>query len=158
MKKELLAPAGSFDSLKAAVNNGADAVYLSGKLFGARKYAPNFNNDELREAVEYSHLYGVKIYVTVNTIIYEDEIDNVLEYLCYLYNIGVDAVIVQDIGLMTLIRKYLPDLEIHASTQVHTHNIEQIKFLEKLGVKRVVLAREMSLEEINNLEIGRAHV
>ena len=152
MKKELLAPAGSMESLKAAIHNGCDAVYLSGKLFGARKYAPNFNNDELREATEYCHLYGVKIYVTVNTIIYEDEIDNVLEYLCYLYNIGVDAVIVQDIGLMTLIRKYLPDLEIHASTQVHTHNIEQIKFLEKLGVKRVVLAREMSLEEINNLD------
>ena len=152
MKKELLAPAGSFDSLKAAVNNGADAVYLSGKLFGARKYAPNFNNDELREAVDYCHLYGVKIYVTVNTIIYEDEIDSVLEYLCFLYNIGVDAVIVQDLGLITLIRKYLPDLEIHASTQAHTHNIEQIKLLENLGVKRVVLARELSLEEINNLD------
>jgi putative protease len=152
MKKELLAPAGSFESLKAAVNNGADAVYLSGKLFGARKYAPNFNDDELREAVDYCHLYGVKIYVTVNTIIYEDEIENVLEYLCFLYNIGVDAVIVQDLGLITLIRKYLPDLEIHASTQAHTHNIEQIKLLESLGVKRVVLARELSLEEINNLD------
>lgn len=152
MKKELLAPAGSMDCLKAAVNNGCDAVYLSGKFFGARKYAPNFSNDELKEAVKYSHLYGVKIYVTVNTIIYEDEIESVLDYLCFLYNIGVDAVIVQDIGLICLIRKYLPDLEIHASTQAHTHNIEQIKFLESLGVKRLVLAREMSLDEINNLD------
>lgn len=152
MKKELLAPAGSFESLKAAIHNGCDAVYLAGKFFGARKYAPNFSNEELKEAVNYCHLYGVKIYVTVNTIIYEDEINNALEYLCFLYNIGVDAVIVQDIGLMRLIRKYLPDLEIHASTQAHTHNIEQIKLLESLGVKRVVLAREMSLEEINNLD------
>lgn len=152
MKKELLAPAGSFGCLKAAVNNGADAVYLAGKLFGARKFAPNFDNEELKEAVEYCHLYGVKIYITVNTIIYEDEINSCLEYLCYLYNIGVDAVIVQDLGLITLIRKYLPDLEIHASTQAHTHNIEQIKLLESLGVKRVVLARELSLEEINKLD------
>jgi len=152
MKKELLAPAGSMECLKAAIHNGADAVYLAGKLFGARKYAPNFNNEELIEATKYCHLYDVKIYVTVNTIIFEDEIDNALEYLCFLYNIGVDAVIVQDIGLICLIRKYLPNLEIHASTQAHTHNIEQIKMLETLGVKRVVLAREMSIDEINSLD------
>lgn len=152
MKKELLAPAGSMECLKAAIHNGCDAVYLSGKLFGARKYAPNFTNEELKEAVYYCHLYDVKIYVTVNTIIFEDEIDSVLEYLCFLYNIGVDAVIVQDIGLIYLIRKYLPDLEIHASTQAHTHNIEQIKLLESLGVKRVVLARELSIDEIDNLD------
>lgn len=152
MKKELLAPAGSFDCLKAAIHNGCDAVYLSGKLFGARKYATNFTNEELEEAVRYCHLYDVKIYVTVNTIIFEDEINSVLEYLCFLYNIGVDAVIVQDIGLICLIRKYLPDLEIHASTQAHTHNIEQIKLLENLGVKRVVLARELSIDEIDSLD------
>lgn len=150
--KELLAPAGDMECLKAAVNNGANAVYLAGKLFGARKFAKNFSNEELIEAVKYCHLYDVKMYVTVNTIIYEDEIEECLEYLAFLYNIGVDAVIVQDIGLITLIRKYLPDLEIHASTQAHTHNIEQIKLLENLGVKRVVLAREMSLEEINKLD------
>lgn len=153
MKKELLAPAGDFISLKAAIHNGADAVYLAGKSFGARKFAKNFSNEELVEAVSYAHLYAVKIYITVNTIIYEDEIDTCLKYIEFLYNIGVDAVIVQDIGLIRLIRKYLPLMEIHASTQAHTHNIEQIKLLESLGVKRVVLAREMSLKEINNLDI-----
>ncbi len=152
MKKELLAPAGDFASLKAAIHNGADAVYLSGKSFGARKFANNFSLEELKEAVSYAHLYGVKIYVTVNTIIYEDEINDCLKYIEYLYNIGVDAIIVQDIGLIRLIRKYFPDMEIHASTQAHTHNIEQIKFLETLGVKRVVLAREMSILEINALD------
>jgi len=152
MKKELLAPAGDFDSLKAAINNGADAVYLAGKSFGARKFAKNFSNDELIEAVKYAHLYGVKVYVTVNTIIYETEINDCLKYIEFLYNIGIDAVIVQDIGLICLIRKYFPDLEIHASTQAHTHNLEQIKVLENLGVKRVVLAREMSIDEINNLD------
>jgi len=152
MKKELLAPAGDFASLKAAIHNGADAVYLSGKSFGARKFANNFSLEELKEAVSYAHLYGVKIYVTVNTIIYEDEINDCLKYIEYLYNIGVDAIIVQDIGLIRLIRKYFPDMEIHASTQAHTHNIEQIKFLETLGVKRLVLAREMSILEINALD------
>ncbi len=152
MKKELLSPAGDFEALRAAVNNGADAVYLAGKNYGARKFAKNFSLEELAQAVNYAHLYGVKVYVTVNTIIYEEEIKEVLEYIEYLNNIGVDALIVQDIGLMVLIRKYFPDLDIHASTQAHTHNIEQIKFLEKLGVKRVVLAREMSLKDINKLD------
>ncbi len=152
MKKELLAPAGDMASLKAAIHNGADAVYLAGQDFGARKYAKNFSNEELKDAVYEAHLYGVKIYVTVNTIIYEDEIKECLEYIGYLYNIGVDAIIVQDIGLIKLIRKYIPDMEIHASTQAHTHNIEQIKLLESLGVKRVVLARELRIDEINKLE------
>jgi len=152
MKKELLAPAGDMECLKAAINNGADAVYLAGKSFGARKFAKNFSNEELEEAINYAHLYGVKIYVTVNTIIYETEIKTCLKYIEFLYNAGVDAVIVQDIGLIRLIKKYFKDLEIHASTQAHTHNIEQIKFLESLGVKRVVLAREMSIEEINKLD------
>lgn len=152
MKKELLSPAGDMACLKAAIANGADAVYLAGKMFGARKYAPNFSNEELKEAVDLGHLYGVKIYVTVNTIIYEDELEECLKYIEYLYNIGVDAVIVQDLGLILAIRKYFKDLEIHASTQAHTHNIEQIKLLESLGVKRVVLAREMSIEEINSLK------
>lgn len=152
MKKELLAPAGDFDSLKAAINNGADAIYLAGKSFGARKFAKNFSNKELEEATYYAHLYGVKIYVTVNTIIFETEIKDCLKYIEFLYNIDVDAVIVQDIGLISLIRKYFPGMEIHASTQAHTHNLEQIKVLEGLGVKRVVLAREMYIDEINNLD------
>ena len=127
MKKELLSPAGDFKSLKAAINNGADAVYLAGKNYGARKFAKNFNDEELTEAIKYAHLYGVKVYVTVNTIIYEEEIEEVLKYICFLNNIGVDALIVQDLGLIKLIRKYFPDLDIHASTQAHTHNIEQIR-------------------------------
>ena len=152
MKKELLAPAGNMACLKQAVHNGADAVYLAGKLYGARKFANNFTNEELVDAVKYAHLYDVKVYVTVNTIIYEEEIDSCLEYITFLYNIGVDAVIVQDMGLIKIIRELLPEMEIHASTQAHTHNLEQIKLLETLGVKRVVLAREMSITEINNLD------
>ncbi len=152
MKQELLAPAGNMECLESAIHNGADAVYLAGKLFGARKFAANFSNDELIEAVDYAHIYGVKVYVTVNTIIYEDEMQDCLNYCTFLYNIGVDAVIVQDLGLIVTLKKYLPDLEIHASTQAHTHNIEQIRFLESLGVKRVVLAREMSISEINELD------
>ncbi len=136
--KELLAPAGSMEALKAAIKGGADAVYLAGKLFGARKYAANFTNEELKEAVLYAHLYDVKIYVTVNTIIYESELQDCLHYISYLYEIGVDALIMQDLGMITLVRKYFPDFLVHASTQAHTHNIEQIRFLEKLGVSRVV--------------------
>lgn len=152
MKKELLAPAGNMECLKQAVNNGADAVYLAGKNYGARKFAQNFSDEELMEAVEYAHIYGVKIYVTVNTIVYEDEMVACLEYIEFLYNINVDAIIVQDIGLIKRIKEVLPNMEIHASTQAHTHNINQIKELESLGVKRVVLAREMSLDEINSLD------
>lgn len=152
MKKELLAPAGDMDSLKAAILNGADAIYLAGKSFGARKFAKNFTNEELEEAIRLAHLYDVKIYVTVNTIIYESELEECLKYLEFLYSIGADAVIMQDLGLIRLTRKLLPDLVIHASTQAHTHNLEQIKLLESLGVKRVVLARELSIEEINNLD------
>lgn len=152
MKKELLAPAGNRECLRAAVCNGADAVYLAGKNFGARKFANNFSDDELLEAVAYAHLYGVKIYVTVNTIIYEQEIEECLNYIAYLDSIGVDAIIVQDLGLIKLVREFIPELEIHASTQAHTHNMEQIKLLESLGVKRVVLARELSLDEINKLD------
>lgn len=152
MKKELLAPAGNMACLKQAVHNGADAVYLAGKLYGARKFANNFTNEELVDAVKYAHLYDVKVYVTVNTIIYEEEMNLCLEYVAFLYNIGVDAVIVQDMGLIKIIRELLPEMEIHVSTQAHTHNLEQIKLLETLGVKRVVLAREMSITEINNLD------
>lgn len=155
MKKvELLSPAGNFDCLIQAVNNGADAVYLSGKKFGARKFANNFENNELIEAIKYCHLYGVKIYVTVNTIIYETELDEVLNYVEFLYENKTDAIIVQDLGLINIIRKKFPNMEIHASTQAHNHNAEGIKFLKDLGVKRVVLARELSLDEIKNIDVN----
>ena len=152
MKKELLAPAGDFETLKQAIHNGADAIYLGGKRFGARKFASNFDNEEMVKAIKYCHLYGVKLYVTVNTVIYEDEVQDYLDYITFLHKNGVDAVIMQDIGMITLVRKVLPNLDIHVSTQAHTHNAEQIKFLEKLGVKRVVFAREMSLDEINKID------
>ena len=153
MKKvELLSPAGDFAALKQAIHNGADAIYLGGKKFGARKFAPNFDNDEMIAAIKYAHLYGVKIYVTVNTIIYNDEIDECLNYLTFLHQNHVDAVIMQDIGMITLIRNLIPDLEIHASTQTHNCNDETLKLFKQLGIKRVVLARELTLDEINNLK------
>lgn len=152
MKKELLAPAGDFETLKQAIHNGCDAVYLGGKRFGARKFASNFDEEEMVRAIKYCHLYGVKIYVTVNTVIFDSEVEDFLEYITFLHKNGVDAVIMQDMGMITLVRQVLPNLEIHVSTQAHTHNIEQIKLLEKLGVSRVVVAREMSLDEINKLD------
>jgi len=152
MKKELLSPAGNMLSLKAAVNAGADAIYIGGKKFGARKFANNFTDEELENAIKYCHLYGVKVYVTVNTIIYENELDECINYISFLHKIGVDALIIQDIGLITIIRKKFPNLEIHASTQCHNYNNYQFKLLEELGVKRVVLAREMELDEIKNID------
>ena len=108
---ELLSPVGNKEMLYQAIHNGADAVYLSGIDYGARKFANNFNRTEIKEAIEYAHLYGVLVYVTVNTIIYEDEIDKCLEYIKYLYEIGADALIMQDIGLIDLVRNILPDFE-----------------------------------------------
>lgn len=153
MKKcELLIPVGNYECLEAAVYNGADAVYLAGKDFGARKYADNFDNDSLMKAVKFAHLYGVKVYVTVNTLIYENEVNNLVTYIDFLYSIGVDALIIQDLGMVTLIHDKYPDFEIHASTQMHNVSEEGCKYLEKMGVKRLVFARELSLNEINNIK------
>ena len=120
-KPELLAPAGNMECLKAAIFAGADAIYLGGTMFGARSFAGNFDNEELKKAIEFAHLYNVKIYVTVNTLIYENEIDRFTDYIEYLCSINVDAVIMQDIGMMDKIRQEFPELEIHASTQMHIH-------------------------------------
>jgi len=153
MKKvELLSPAGNMECLKSAVQNGADAVYIGGKKFGARAFANNFDYDELVKAIKYCHLYGVKVYVTVNTICYENEINEALKYIEFLHINHVDALIMQDLGLISLVRKMYPNLEIHASTQMHNHNDSGLTYLKKIGVKRVVLDREMSLDEINSLE------
>ena len=152
MLKELLSPVGNKACLYAAIHNGADAVYLGGKLFGARKYAGNFTKEELKEVIDYSHLYGVKVYITVNTIVYNDEVESLLEYVDYLYNIGADALIMQDIGMISLVRKKYPDLEINASTQIHNHNNYAIALLKELGIKKVVLDRELSLKEIEALD------
>ena len=153
MKKlELLSPAGSMESLKAAISAGCDAVYLGGYTFGARNYASNFSDQELIDAINYAHVYGVKVYVTVNTMIYEDETDRFIQYVDFLHQNNVDAVIIQDLGMMNYLRKTYPNLEIHASTQMNVHNVEGAKFLEKLGVKRVVLARETSIEVIKEIK------
>jgi len=149
---ELLSPAGNFDCLVAAIEAGCDAVYLGGKLFGARAFSNNFNDEELVEAINYAHLYGVKVYVTVNTLIYEREVDTFLNYVDFLYKNNVDALIIQDIGMMDLIRKTYPLLELHASTQMHIHNIEGVKLIEKLGLKRAVLARETSIDTIKYIK------
>lgn len=145
---ELLAPVGSWEALEAAVQNGADAVYLGGKAFSARQYAQNFDDEALKKAVEYCHIRGVKVFVTVNTLVSNEEFSQLGEYLTFLYNIDVDAVIVQDLGVAKLVKDLLPNFEIHASTQMSVHNLEGVKFLEEKGFKRVVLAREMSKEEI----------
>jgi putative protease len=151
-RPELLAPAGSYDSLIAAVMAGCDAVYLSGKKYGARSFASNFSDDEIVSAVSYCHLYGVKVYVTVNTIIYEKEVDDFIKYIDFIHRNNVDAVIMQDIGMVDLVRKLYPNLEIHISTQMHVHNYEGVKFFEKMGLKRIVLAREVDLETIRYIK------
>ena len=145
---ELLAPVGSFEALKAAVQNGANAVYLGGKDFGARASANNFDRDELKEAVKYAHIRGVQVFVTTNTLRKENEIEDFLEYAKFLYDIDVDAIILQDIGMARLIKRELPDFELHASTQMVAHSLEDVKYLESVGFDRVVLAREVTVEEI----------
>lgn len=147
-KFELLSPVGSFDTLYAAIEAGADAVYFAGKLFGARAFAPNFSDEEIIEAIKICHLYGVKAYITVNTIIYENEVDNFLEYIDFLHKNNVDAVIMQDIGMIDLVRQTYPNLVIHGSTQMHIHNLDGVNIVSKIGLKRIVLARETSIEEL----------
>lgn len=153
MKKiELLAPAGNMESLVAAISAGADAIYISGKKYGARAFAANFSDEEIKEAIKYAHLYDVKIYVTVNTIIYESEMDDFINYVSFLHENGVDAIIIQDLGAMDLVRNLFPNLEIHASTQMNIHSLESVKLLEKLHIRRAVLAREMSIDEIKYIK------
>lgn len=153
MKKiELLAPAGNMNALKAAVMAGCDAVYLGGSNFGARAFSKNFNDNEIVDAIRYCHLYGVKVYVTVNTLIYENEVDTFLEYIEFLHRNNIDAVIMQDFGMFDLVRKTFPNLEIHASTQMHIHNLDGTQLMEKLGMKRVVLARETSIDDIRYIK------
>ncbi len=147
-KPELLAPAGGMKALIAAVVNGADAVYLGAQVFSARGYASNFSEKELEEAIDYAHLRGVKVYFTVNTLLKDGEVNSALKLIYCLREMGADAIIIQDLGLIYLVRKYLPDLPLHASTQMTLHNSEGVEFIKKLGIKRVVLSRESSLENI----------
>mgnify|MGYP001157880959 CR=1 FL=1 len=149
---ELLAPAGSPEALEAAIAAGADAVYLSGKRFGARKFAANFDETSLARAIDYAHLASVKVYVTVNTLIRENELSDVAEYLLRLYEMGTDAVLLQDLGASLLASRIVPELEKHASTQMTIHNRQGALWAARAGFKRVVLAREVSLDEIKEME------
>lgn len=149
---ELLAPVGSMEHLKVAINAGASSVYLSGKEYGARKYATNFTLDEINDAINTAHMHNVKVYVTVNTLIKEDELEDVINYVSKLYAMGVDAVLVQDLGLIELINKHVPKLKIHASTQITCENQLKVDYLKSKGIKRIVLPREMKKEEIESLD------
>lgn len=148
---EILAPAGSPAAVAAAVNAGADAIYLSGKRFGARMFAGNFTDDEIRDAVDRAHFWGVHVYVTVNTLVHDRELPEVARYLCSLYRAGVDAVLVQDPGVAALAREIVPDLPLHASTQCTITDRHGLSWAKKAGFDRVVLARELSLAEIDRM-------
>ena len=149
---ELLAPAGSFESLVAAVENGADAVYLAGQHFGARKFAANFTDDELRRGIDFAHVRGVKVFVTVNTLVFNEEFRDLVPFLALLREAGADAVIVQDLGVMKVLRDLFPDLPLHISTQATIHNSLGVKWLEDLGAERAILAREMTLKDITQMK------
>ena len=153
MNHELLIPAGNMECLYQAVYNGADAVYVSGLNFGARKFAKNFTKDELVEAINFCHLYGVRIYVTMNTLIKDNEVDEFIEQARFLHKNGVDALIVQDFGMICLLRRKFPNLEIHASTQANNSSKETCKLFYDLGVKRVVFSRELSIDEIKSIDV-----
>lgn len=145
---EILAPAGSYDAFVAAVNAGAHAVYMGVNKFNARTMANNLSIEEYISAIDYAHKRNVKVYLTLNTLLFDGEIKEALEIVLTLYNEGLDAVIVQDLGIATLIHKIMPDLPLHASTQMSVLNLEQVKFLEERGFSRIVLGRELSVEEI----------
>ena len=147
-KIELLAPVGSLEALYAAVQNGANAVYLGGKVFNARHYASNFGSEQMIVAVNYAHLRNVKVYVTVNILLDDTELEEAIDYIKFLYEIDVDGIIVQDLGLASLVREFFPDIEVHGSTQMTINNLPGAEFLYDMGFKRVVLARETPIDEI----------
>lgn len=152
MKKiELLAPAGSWESLEATVKAGADAVYLAGQQFGARKSAQNFTNEELLEAINYCHLRGVRVFLTVNTLLHDQELEALEPFLTPLYEGGMDAFIVQDLGVFNILRQLYPNIELHCSTQMALHQISDVKIMKDLGASRVVLPREMYVDQIKEV-------
>lgn len=148
---ELLAPAGNLEILKGVIESGADAVYVGGSMFGARAYANNFTEEELLEAIDFAHLRGVKVYLTVNTLIKNSEFSKLYDYLLVYYKRGLDAVIVQDIGVVKAIHEYFPSMEIHTSTQMTVTGADGVRFLSQFGVTRVVMAREVSLAEMKRI-------
>jgi putative protease len=148
---ELLAPVGNMDKLKLAIHYGADAVYLASKRFGLRTFAGNFDMDELKTAVDLVHSAGKKIYITINIIPHDNDFDGLDDYIKELDNLGVDAVIVADLGVMQVVKRVAPNLDIHISTQANVTNSETAKFYAEMGAKRIILARELSLDEIKNI-------
>ena len=151
---KILSPAGNFESLKMAVYNGADEVYLGINNFNARNNIDGFNMENLKQAVDFAHIFDVKVSLAINILFSNEELPTALFTLVDAYNLGVDSFIIQDIGLASLVHKHYPEIEIHASTQMGIHNLEGVRFLEKFGFKRVVLARETSLEEIKRIRAG----
>ncbi len=152
MKKELLSPAGNMEAAKAAIHAGADAIYIGGKSFGARYFAQNFSDEEIKDIILYAHLYDVRVYVAVNTLIEQDDIKDALEFISFLHKNNVDAVILQDIGFANLVHNIFPNLVMHASTQMNNIDSYSCKFLKEMGFKRIVLARELTIDEINGLD------
>ena len=150
-KIEILAPAGSYGSFMAAVTAGADAVYAGGPRFGARAFADNFTEEQLLSAIDYAHFHGRKFNLTVNTLLKDAELEELYEYLDPLYRQGLDAVIVQDIGVLSFVREHFPEMDIHASTQMTVTNTEGALFLKEQGAARVVPARELALEEVRDI-------
>jgi len=148
---EILAPAGSFESMKAAVAAGADAVYIGGNKFGARAYADNLDEDRMKEAIDYAHLHGCRIYMTVNTLVKEREMKELYSYLLPYYEQGLDAVIVQDMGVFSFVKRHFPDLDVHASTQMTVTGAPGAALIGRMGASRIVTARELSLEEIEKI-------
>ena len=154
---ELLSPAGNAESFYGAINAGADAVYLAGDRFGARAYADNFSTDELRKCLQYAHLFHKKVYLTVNTLLKEEELDTLPAFLRPYVEEGLDGVIVQDLGVLRCIRETFPELPLHASTQMSVTGAYGANLLKKLGVTRIVPARELSLDEIRDLIENRQY-
>lgn len=148
---ELLSPAGSFSALRAAVENGADAVYFGGNLFNARLGAQNFDSGEMKDALSFCHTHGVHAYITMNTLTHDRDLHSALDYAAFLYENSADALIIQDLGLFSLIKKYIPEFELHASTQMGISTLDGVKKCEELGFKRVVLSRELSLGDISHI-------
>lgn len=148
---ELLAPAGTYEKMVTAFKFGADAVYFAGKKFGLRAFAGNFDDNEIETAVSYAHERGKKVFITINILAHEEDFEGLEDYLLYLQKVGVDAVIVADIGILAFVKKVVPNMEVHISTQANVLNSYSINLLASLGVKRIILARELSIEEIKKI-------
>ena len=149
---ELLSPAGNLLSAYSAFKGGADAVYIGGKRFSARASADNFSDDDIKEIIFFAHSIGKKVYVTLNTLLFQDEFNDAVEFAKFLYSLDVDGIIIQDLGLAYYLHKILPDLPLNASTQLNCHNVKQAKALIKIGFKRIVLAREANLDVIRTVK------